>query len=290
VVVGNQNAIKELATKGVAFAHRVELWLTCSGARKKLEENPGYYRDILSRFEQQEDITTREIDKDVFYTFPGHVLYQTEQGRTALRNIMTAYHWRNITCGYAHHICAMCAVLLLFMDEESAFWMLATIIEDLIPKYYTANFIGAQVDLAVLEEMMAEKLPKLYAHIQQHDFSLSLLVVEWFLSLFATYLPTETLLRVWDAIFVGGKKYMFKATLAVFKYHETTLLKLTDFNEFLAYLKTMSYVTWDADNLMRLAITEFGSMTKILKLRVKLAREMEETNKKKTTKSKENFF
>jgi len=83
---------------------------------------------------------------------------------------------------------------------------------------------------------------------------------------------------------------MFKATLAVFKYHETTLLKLTDFNEFLAYLKTMFYVTWDADNLMRLAITEFGSMTKILKLRVKLAREMEETNKKKTTKSKENFF
>jgi hypothetical protein len=30
----------------------------------------------------------------------------------------------------------VCAILLLFMDEESAFWTLHTICEDYVPEYY----------------------------------------------------------------------------------------------------------------------------------------------------------
>jgi len=38
------------------------------------------------------------------------------------------------------------ASLLLFMEEEDAFWMLCTIIEDLLPaSYYSSTLIGVQV-------------------------------------------------------------------------------------------------------------------------------------------------
>ena len=38
------------------------------------------------------------------------------------------------------------ASLLLFMEEEDAFWMLCCIIEDLLPaSYYSSTLIGVQV-------------------------------------------------------------------------------------------------------------------------------------------------
>ncbi len=37
------------------------------------------------------------------------------------------------------------AFLLLFMDEESAFWLLSCIVEELVPDYYAPVMIGAKV-------------------------------------------------------------------------------------------------------------------------------------------------
>ena len=39
--------------------------------------------------------------------------------------------------------------LLLFMDEEDAFWSLACIIEDLLPGYYSTAMVEPQVSQAV---------------------------------------------------------------------------------------------------------------------------------------------
>lgn len=39
--------------------------------------------------------------------------------------------------------------LLLFMDEEDAFWSLAAIIEDLLPGYYSTAMVEPQVGLFI---------------------------------------------------------------------------------------------------------------------------------------------
>jgi hypothetical protein len=41
----------------------------------------------------------------------------------------------------------ICGVLLLLMDEEAAFWLLATIVEDYIPDYFNVNMTGTLVRL-----------------------------------------------------------------------------------------------------------------------------------------------
>ena len=41
--------------------------------------------------------------------------------------------------------------LLLFMDEEDAFWSLACIIEDLLPGYYSTAMVEPQVRLLSLQ-------------------------------------------------------------------------------------------------------------------------------------------
>ena len=44
------------------------------------------------------------------------------------------------------YVFQICASLLLFMEEEDAFWMMGAIIEDLLPaSYYSSTLIGVQV-------------------------------------------------------------------------------------------------------------------------------------------------
>lgn len=48
--------------------------------------------------------------------------------------------------GYCQGMGVIVATLLLFCPEETVFWMMATLIEDVFPaNYYSANLLGVQV-------------------------------------------------------------------------------------------------------------------------------------------------
>ena len=42
------------------------------------------------------------------------------------------------------------------------------------------------------------------------DCNISLLATDWYLGLFSTSLPSETVARVWDALFSEGPKILFR--------------------------------------------------------------------------------
>ena len=44
--------------------------------------------------------------------------------------------------------------MLLFMDEEDAFWALAAVVEDLLPGYFAMDLIAPQVDQAVFKHLV----------------------------------------------------------------------------------------------------------------------------------------
>lgn len=63
-----------------------------------------------------------------------------------------------------------------------------------------------KVDQRVFKDFMAEKLPRLMAHLEEHNVDVSLVTFNWFLVVFVESLPSDILLKVWDAFFYEGTK------------------------------------------------------------------------------------
>ena len=70
----------------------------------------------------------------------------------------------------------------------------------------TGPLPGLQVDQRVLQDLLAEKLPRLMAHLGQHHVDLSFITLNWFLVVFADSLISSILLQVWDAFLYEGTK------------------------------------------------------------------------------------
>lgn len=109
-----------------AADHRY-LWLKCSGAYSKLLMNPGYYNAILQTSYPHPGLS--DLEKDLHRSGQGI----SEQKVAQMRNILRAYIFRNPTVGYCQGMNFITARLLTCLREEEAFWVLVSIIEELLP-------------------------------------------------------------------------------------------------------------------------------------------------------------
>eukprot|EP00252_Welwitschia_mirabilis_P023904 TRINITY_DN6888_c0_g1_i3.p1 TRINITY_DN6888_c0_g1~~TRINITY_DN6888_c0_g1_i3.p1 ORF type:complete len:363 (-),score=79.89 TRINITY_DN6888_c0_g1_i3:65-1153(-) len=135
--------LESLVRGGVPMALRKELWQAFVGTRIRKIDN--YYNDLLTMNENQglgdnkdSSIVDNEksnsvsnlkhfekwknqIEKDIPQTFPGHLALD-EDGRNALRCLLTAYAHHNPAIGYCQAMNFFAGLLLLLMPEENAFW------------------------------------------------------------------------------------------------------------------------------------------------------------------------
>lgn len=70
---------------------------------------------------------------------------------------------KNEKVGYCQSLNFMAGAMLLFMEEESAFWLMCNVVEDLLPDdYYSKTMIGTYVDQFVLAYIIKTTMPKLH--------------------------------------------------------------------------------------------------------------------------------
>lgn len=148
--------------------------------------------------------------------------------------------------------------LLVLQSEEDAFWCLVAVAEAIMPQdYYTKNLVASQADQRVLNDFMAEKLPCLASHFEDHNIDVSLVTFNWFLVVFVESLPSDILMPLWDAFLYEGTKVIFRYTLALFKYKEDDILKIHDSVEIYQYLR---FFTKTASNARKLTSIAFNDM------------------------------
>lgn len=107
-------------------------------------------------------------------------------------NLTTARQCGSLNFTKIVFIVQIVASLLLFVEEEDTFWLMCTIVEDLVPtSYYSSTLIGVQADQRVLRQLIVSYLPPMDEQLKEHDIELSLITLHWFLTAFASVVHTK---------------------------------------------------------------------------------------------------
>ncbi|XP_043699290.1 TBC1 domain family member 8B-like [Telopea speciosissima] len=263
--------LESLVRGGVPMALRGELWQAFVGVKARRVD--GYYQDLLAtednaRFDKDfvsaSNSTSKgsntdhsanekwkgQIEKDLPRTFPGHPALD-EDGRNALRHLLTAYARHNPSVGYCQAMNFFAGLLLLLMPEENAFWALVGIIDDYFDGYYSEEMIESQVDQLVFEDLVREKFPKLVNHLDYLGVEVAWVTGPWFLSIFVNMLPWESVLRVWDVLlFEGNRVMLFRTTLALMELYGPALVTTKDAGDAVTLLQSLAGSTFDSSQLV----------------------------------------
>ena len=91
--------LEYLIILGTPSYFRAKLWLLCSGAKKELEQNKNYYKNLLELSKKIPCLYESQILKDIPRTKPD-LLKKNPSFKENMRNILVCYSIRNNTIGY----------------------------------------------------------------------------------------------------------------------------------------------------------------------------------------------
>ncbi|KAJ3074761.1 hypothetical protein HDU98_010351 [Podochytrium sp. JEL0797] len=227
----------KLVRIGLPNALRGEMWEVCCGAMVKRYMNPGHFQKLLEDNKGKMSLSIEEIEKDLNRSLPEYKGYQTEDGINSLRRVLYAYSFHDPEVGYCQAMNIVVSVLLIYLTEEQAFWVLTVLSEKLLPQYYSTNMLGAVVDNQVFEKLVQKYMPIVTSHFTKYDIQLSVVCLPWFLTLFINSLPLTFSLRILDCLFMEGPKVLFQVGLAIIKVNGDAILKVKDDGELMNVLK-----------------------------------------------------
>nr|XP_020029741.1 small G protein signaling modulator 3 isoform X2 [Castor canadensis] len=258
--------LRSLVLAGIPHGMRPQLWMRLSGALQKKKSSELSYREIVKNSSNDETIAAKQIEKDLLRTMPSNACFANVNsiGVPRLRRVLRALAWLYPEIGYCQGTGMVAACLLLFLEEEDAFWMMCAIIEDLLPaSYFSTTLLGVQTDQRVLRHLIVQYLPRLDKLLQEHDIELSLITLHWFLTAFASVVHIRLLLRIWDLFFYEGSLVLFQTTLGMLRLKEEELIESENSASIFNTLSDIPAQIRDAELLLGEAMRLAGSLTDV---------------------------
>ncbi|VEN60967.1 unnamed protein product [Callosobruchus maculatus] len=219
-----------LVLNGIPDHLRMDVWMAFSGAAHEKASHPTLYQHLVSQALGKRTTANDEIERDLHRSLPEHPAFQDDVGIDALRRVLCAYALHNPSIGYCQAMNIVASVLLIYCNEEEAFWLLATICENLLPDYYNTRVVGAVVDQGILDELTLEHLPNLHDKLNQLGMT-NMISLSWFLTIFLCVMPYESAVNIMDCFFYDGAKVIFQVALMLLEWNEDKLLECRDEGE-----------------------------------------------------------
>ena len=187
--------LKKRTRKGIPDSLRGYIWQLFSKMDKY------YMKDLFQNLEKENLDSEIEmtIIKDLDRTFPSCQLFKDKYGagQRKLFKVLSNYSKYNNTIGYVQGMGYLVGLFLIYMDEESSFYLLHSLI-----KNYELEGILKRDGI----------FPSIYAS-------------EWFICLFSKDLKINVLVRIFDTFLFEGFKVIYRFALAFLKMKEKQFTK-----------------------------------------------------------------
>jgi hypothetical protein len=214
---------------------------------------------MFEELNQKKKIGTGPFDeiirRDLHRTNPEHVMFMNKEGagQEALFRVLRAYSLYDEELGYCQGMGFFVSVMLTYVPEEEAFWMLVGLFQKhaFIRDFYLPSMIGLRKSFFVFSKLLQSSMPKLSKHLEKNDFSAPIYASRWFGTLCADF-PIEITLRIWDILVLDGPKILYQVGLAIMKKCKKEL-KNASFEEFGSILREAQR-TIDTDELIQEAL------------------------------------
>lgn len=195
-----------------------------------------------------------QIDIDVLRTFRDHIMYKDRYGikQQALFNVLVAYSMYNPVLGYCQGMSSIGAVLLMYLNEEDAFWALVVLIGS--PKFAMHGMLipGLPKLIAYCEfhaTMRKRILPKIDKHMLAQHVEPSEYCAAWFVKIYLDTLPFQLVLRIWDAMMFEGEKVIVAMSLVLLKMNRKAFLRKKE-DDIRIYMQELSQQTFNEDEVI----------------------------------------
>ncbi|XP_058447758.1 uncharacterized protein LOC131428106 isoform X2 [Malaya genurostris] len=254
---GDKSALAKLhkrVYKGIPDSLRSQVWSKLLNLEKIMKDskNRNKYQEMLA-LARQWGTEARQIDSDVNRQFREHVFYRERYSikQKSLYNVLVAYSMYNTEVGYCQGMSGLAGVLLMYMDEEEAFWALSILLAD--KKYamhglFIEGFPKLTRFLAHHDKIIAKFIPKLKKHFDQYNLDSILYSLKWFFVVFIERIPFSLCLRVWDIYLLDGEKVVTAMAYTILRLHKSKILKLKDMDLIVQYIQTKLHVDFGYDD------------------------------------------
>ncbi|KAK5639179.1 hypothetical protein RI129_011671 [Pyrocoelia pectoralis] len=259
--------LRTMVRAGIPHSLRPQMWMRLSGALNKKQQSEMNYKEIVRLSSSDSLMTSKQIEKDLLHTMPTNACFShiTSTGIPRLRRILRGLAWLYPDIGYCQGMGMIVASLLLLLEEEDAFWIMVTVVEDLLPaSYYSSTLIGIQADQRVLHTLISNYLPEVDEVLKNHDIELSLITSHWFLTLFASVVHMKILLHIWDLFFFSGSLVLFQVTLGMLKMKEPYLKTLENSAQIFNALSDIPGDIDDVDKLLEVSLQVANSLNEVM--------------------------
>ena len=215
--------LKSRTRKGIPDSLRSIVWQLFAGTDKLKEKN---LFENLNKQELDKDIEG-VIIKDLDRTFPSCQLFKEKygMGQRKLYRVLSNYSKYNKVLGYVQGMGYLAAIFLLYMDEESAFYMLHSLVKNYgFEGLYKEGFPDLKKKFYVLLNLEKKYIPKIYDIFKRDGVFISIYASQWFLCLFAKDLKPNILVRIFDVFLFEGFKVIYRFSLAFLKLKEKAFI------------------------------------------------------------------
>lgn len=143
--------------------------------------------------------------------------------------MLKAFSVYNAEVGYCQGMGFITATLLMYMEEEDAFWGLVRLCDAYgMSGLFKPGFPALSQCFTIFNSLLEGFLPSLAEHLQENGVNVDLYCPQWFLTLFIVTLPFALVLRVWDIFLYEGMVGIFLVAISLLKIYECMYSELRE--------------------------------------------------------------